>query len=568
MNDLPALRRALFGIVPGDNMPGTIRDDFQNVYKSVKVHIDSCLDALKNFRRNSFAEREVLEFCIYLNPIIKQFRKGLDLPYIQFLKVGLDNKLLIEDFNIVKLIQKIKNIESTTKKKIPVHELHRLANNEELEMEEKQEIRDWLSALDEARTLLVSDHKEDEENPFVRVRYFHRFLKLLCQEIKGDLVAVEVELQKLGCKTFKEPDPCIIEKREKIVKERTVVLDDKTYILNDILSNQEKDLNEPIEFEISDDPFHKLVIYQNEAIRDITFAFEAKEQYGVIKPQERGKDNAGMIARVERCYDFLNEIIWTSKTDELEKEDDDNAIPIVGLLAGFLAQPCTPRPLSPKNFAFNEEDDLRALITMKMKRKSFESLVTFAWECAAANVPVFKHLLVASGLSSSIYANEYGNLLKNALAGIADREIKNSNVAKCRKQFCTTMMEVKESLLKAISARYEIINTRVLEEAIHEAMLAIHKSDGSTHLILDDFESRCNMLILCSLRPPIQIMELYSIREKIIEEIANSDVYAFWENEQNYFNYGVFNQLQIEEMFSLGKVTRNLYLINNTNKIE
>lgn len=544
------LRERLFNLAEGyeDECLQSLQLECQQAFDAIQKHAERYLDSLCKQASGTLFDRSrqiknktvLLQACA-LSPFIKQLRKKTNAPHLQFLQGSLDPNAVLHHLNILKLAQKITHIETITEKKIPIPDLCQWKN--------EKKIKHWLNALDKSKQKTVPHLKGDQKNPFVKVHYFHRFLSLFCHLLKLDLASLETNLYRLGCAIFSKNDPHIIEEGEAVIGEGKVTLGSTTYVLGDLLTTPGV---WPMEIEIEEDPFHKIVLYQNEAILIIQQALELN-QYAVLKPQIKEKNLRATIAKVEHCSDSLGTFVWKSQED-LHPDDEDQAFCIVALIQGLMVQDFTPEPLDPENFAFNEEDDMRCLVDMHKSPKSFEAIVKFAWECTKKNIPVYQHLMNKSGASTSIFALDYVLLLQNALNNVPDRKIKDPAIDAFRKQFYQTIQETKRDLSQEISSEYVIFSQGSFNSTLNEAINTAYQAYNSP-LLVPDFKERCKKLALMRLAPPMNPVHLSPLRDRLIQEFTQQGIEPI-----PFEKHGIFNIQQTREIELSATISRNLHL--------
>lgn len=531
--------------------------EIKQLFLDAIAHLDDQLKIFYNNFKNESAELEILEFCMCLNPCIKDFRKFKQLPYLEFISEGLDLSQILYTFSLAKLVQKAKNIELTTGCEVPILELNKMGLGQPLMTVELSKITAWVQALENSSSVQVATMKGKKDNPFVKVRYMHRFLALLGDVFQFDPVSLEVNLMKeMQSPLFLDSDrDC--EKERKYAK--SIFIDNIEYIFDDFLEQDYFRI-----YTLQNDPHHNVIAYNNEAIRGMQLAKE-KYHFGPLMPQE--KRNFGVYSLVEKCENPLNAIIWKSEGEALHDYDLIEAHPITGLLRDMCSQPMTPFPIAPHLFAYNQNNEMRALCFMHGKnRKSFERLEIFAWDCSKGNPSVFTHLMRAGGITALPQAQDYKSLLIAAL----DNKEKQSAISKngyiqiteilaFRDTFYDTIQNAKQELERKIFGIYQI-DTKTQNEQLKQVMCACHEQYGGGHLIFTNFVDLC----LTMLRPRMLPKILFPKRQALIERIAIGEKIG----DQVFFNCGIVNLEQISEIKFQGFRKYNLTLKNNSNKLE
>lgn len=483
----------------------------------------------------------ILQFCMHLNPFIKQFLKDLSLPYIVFFKEGLDRDNFLTQLRLAKLVQKMQNMEIVTSAKIPVPILFQIASGKTIQASEERKITDWLKAIEDSASKKVATFRGDKTNPYVKVHYFHRFLSKLVKEFAAlcphkslSCALLELKLKEMGCLIFSQEDPFWIRKRQKMAPGDVVDLVKGSYIIREVLFNPDNKPDLPMVFSLENSPDYVIHIEKNEAERSFARYIEGKEQYGLLLPQDVDGDLTGAIALVENCQDLLSEITWESK-GMLCNEDIVNAQPIIALLTGMQKQPFTPFPLSPDYFAFNGSDELRAVHRMTMGVKSFEAIEKFAWQCALdeekeLNPLIFSHLMHASGLADSRYVLEYHELLQVVLEGKNKEEsiskggeIEREDILLARKRFYEEAHTMHIALIDEIKKVYQIRDERKFHKVLKEKMLQLHQAYYLGSLFLPDFARRVKNSLLGQLMPRMHMDQLLRLEGSLIDKIARSN---------------------------------------------
>ena len=553
----------------------SIRDLFKQVVDHLK---ESCILHFENLKKEiadkpfdlkekTKAENRILQTCTYLNPFIKQFLKGLDLPYLKFLSEGQDPFLLF--LRYAKIVQKTKNIEIITGLPVPFKVLLKVHACLKLNANESDVLKDWLQGLENSKSTLVANFTGDKNNPYTTGRWLHRYFSLLSMILFWNETTLEVELKKRGCKLFDDPDPEWIKIRQETKLGHSYLVEGKKYTIGKCIRNESNDPMLPMAFSILDCPGFELVIDHNESYGKTQQWLHEKTHYGVIMPQTIGRFRA--ISIVEKTFHPLDSITWSSGDDGLSDMDAIQAHPIVELLAGLSFQPCTPAPLSPALFAFNRNNEMRALQLMpKTGSMSFEALEEFVWACSlnpdrSINSAVFTYLMTASRLIQLPHVKFYQDLIKQALqdqemekAVSLDGSIKKSEILAYRKEFFLAIQAYKQEIKKEILSLYEVIDVKKLDERLVSAFQAIHLKSCPGRLFLPGFLKQCKHYVLLDLKPRMHPVRLFPIRRTLINTISQCKlgdwtVQAEWREEKKYHLYGIYNKSEREEIYYAGE---------------
>lgn len=542
MSYLEPLRAQLHLIACQDSsqISQEVRQDFGRAYKRIQNYCPLYFQAIliDNLPNKIKAEKKILEVCIYLSPLMKQFRNNPDLPYLKALGEGFDQERMLDDFSDAKLVQKIKNIEKVTQAKIPFLLLAKLGKEEELKEEERDKVLEWLKAIEEAKFTLIP-HLEGEKVPhqFCHVSYFHRFLSRLCKKFAWECATLEYALQELGCKIFDEPDPKCLARRKDFPGE--------------ILENSALDPKKRICFAIPEDPSSLIAVYPNEAAREIERYKEKRFQYCLEQPKEKRGDSNGAIFEMERMFEPLDKNKWTSTTDTLTAEDLEQIEPIVDLLKKIQSLTFTPTPLLPEHFAFTAEGEMRACTLIeKGKNISFESIESFAWKCSSQNPYVFTHLMKKGRLAKSLYAKAYQDLLIQAVENRPDtfdiQEIKDF-----RRKFYKEIQAVQKEILEDLSEDYYFPSQDALIVQLNQSMIEVHQNHCPGHLLLPNYSEQCKLHALLAFRPMLKTELLAPfLAKKVILPDPKKD-------ETPYLSRGIYSADQQFEIYHL-KLNQNI----------
>lgn len=519
------------------------------------------------------AEDRILQTCTYLNPFIKQFLRGHDLPYLKFLSEGKDFLFFLI---YAKIVQKTKNLEMTTGVSVPFHVLRKLHVGFKLNANENDLIDEWLQALENSKSTRVASFKGDKQNPYVSGRWLHRYFTFLSRVLLWNATNLEIELAKRGCMLFDEPDPYWIKGRKKVRQGHSFCIEGKDYIVDSCIQNADNDPALPMVFSIQDNPRFNLVIDRNESCSNIQVQLHKQMHYGVIMPQVSGRFMA--ISLVERTYHPLSSIIWQSNDDNLLDSDVIQMHPIIGLLDGLCLQPCTPIGLSPAAFAFNIDDDMRALQLMpKGDFMSFEALEDFVWACSlnadrSINSAVFTYLMTSSQLVHLPHVKLYQDLIKQAYE---EQEIekaislngidKKADILDCRREFFLSIQAFKQEIIQEILTHYQVIDVKKLHERLVSVFQAIHLKRCPGRFFLPGFSQQCKHEVLLDLKPRMALKYLGPIRKALIDQISRCKlgdpaVQSEWKEEKKYHLYGIYNKSERDEIYYQGKI------INTGNK--
>lgn len=564
-----------------DNL-NQIRDLFfqarDRLQAACTIHFESLQKEIANepfdFVQKTKSEGRILHVCTYLNPFIKQFLKELDLPYLRFLREGLDLNCWLSYLTYAKLVQKAKNLELTTGLPVPFKVLSTLLSGDKLNAKESDVIDAWLTALEDSKSVKVATFKGNKKNPYVCVHSLHHFLKDLAFTLAWDCAELEMKLADRGCRIFFEPDPQWIKIRKKLKQGDSLFIQGQEYIIDECTRNAGNNPEEHMMFSLQNDPWHFIMIHNNEAFGDIQLKLDEKYHFGIVRCERKAKQ--GAISVFENTTHHLSSIIWESGEGFLSDNDVIQAHPIVELLAGLSLQPCTPYPLSPHHFAFNKDNEMRSLDLTRMGPMSFETLENFAWECSlnqdgSVNSSVFTYLMQAGKLVNLPLAKSYQELLVKALDGEEIDEavsfnglFTKSTILDYRKDFFLSVQEIKKQITKEIKSLYQVVDVKKLHEELVSAFQFVHLRDCPGRILLPNFSDQCKHHVLLNLKLRMRAILLAPIREALINKIAGSDlgnceIQAEWAAENKYYLYGIYNKNQQDEIYYQGE---NKYKLN------
>lgn len=207
-----------------------------------------------SFQEKKEAKENILFFCSYLSPFIKSFLKSSE------------DTALIAILNQAKLVKKMANLKIVSDKKIPILELFKSSLNKNLSDKKIEALSLWLKALRASQDKKVCSLEGKVINPYVKIHYFHRFLKSLAKIFKevdkeAKCVNMELVLHSLDRALFEEPDPYWMRRRKEMT---SVTIKGQEYIFDKLLTDAG-----PFIYSVKNDFSIEVVLDCNEAVRDL-----------------------------------------------------------------------------------------------------------------------------------------------------------------------------------------------------------------------------------------------------------------------------------------------------------
>jgi hypothetical protein len=365
------------------------------------------------------AEREILQFCLRMRPLMQDVICGRDAFYLNLL-VDSQKELLMEwkeIFKVIRFFQRIKDLEITLKTPLPYLPFLKVATSQPIKARENDQIKNWLGLLTRSRNQKLTSFKGNVECKYSKVRFLHRLLRDLVtlfkdfnqDESKWPAVAVlEQYLQSLGSLEFTAPDNKHLEWARSLHPGSVVRANGVDYEIGEMLQREDEHPEIPIIFALKGHPDLNLIIDCNEAIGcQKDYQAELKhcgvKLFKPIAVEEKGR---ALIA--ESLPYALADIQWVSKGKKIDPAYDTLAAnPIVELVKGLMKLPFTPGPLTRESFAFNYKGEMRATGLLVIGGKSWKKLEDFVHEMAHDSYenfyqPVYDYIMEQSGLSRHV----------------------------------------------------------------------------------------------------------------------------------------------------------------------
>lgn len=359
------------------------------------------------------AEKELLQFCFYMKPLMRDVRRGKNAFYLNLI-FG-EKKDLLEEwkevFSIINVFQRIKNVEITLKTPLPLISLMKAASSLPLKAREETEVDHWLTQLGSSLNLKIPSFKGLVNCTFAEVRFLHRFLRdivSMFNELKSETSnkavtgVIEAYIQNLNCPEFNLPDKKHQE-WAKSLRPGAIVKDTKgqKYTIGRVLQWDRNYPKIPAALSLKGHPDLELVIDRNEAIGYLNNYTADLMQCGIIKAKDVAFEEKGRANIQERIPYLLSDIDWKNGYIEASK-------PIIELVRGFIALPFTPGPLTRATFGFNRQGEMRARHLLTIRDKSWDELEAFVLEIAhdsSGNFyrKAYDHIMEQSGLIRHIY---------------------------------------------------------------------------------------------------------------------------------------------------------------------
>lgn len=322
------------------------------------------------------AEKKLLQFCLYMKPLMRDVIRGKDAPY---LKMVLDSKKADLNhwkkiFRQVRIFQKIKNVERTLKAPIPYIPMFKVASYKHLKKKEEHQLKHWVTSLGRSLNKRFSSFKGRGDCNYGKVRFLHRFLTDIVDifkemKVEGDkkcyLDVLESYIQNLGCKAFSSPDQKHLKWAKSLHPGSIIRAGGRRYKIEQVLR---WDHDIPVALSLKGHPDLELVIESNEAIISLRNYANDCHHCGIIVPK--------MISMEEKRRAFLQERV------HYPLEDFPDQTAIVELVKGLMSIPFTPAPLTKTAFGFTRQGEMRARSLLHWTDKSFKAIDKFVLELA------------------------------------------------------------------------------------------------------------------------------------------------------------------------------------------
>lgn len=481
-------------------------------------------------------------------------------------------------FRSIALCRKIKDFELVTKCEFPGAVLFKLASDDPLTDKEKSVLEKWIAHIQNSDAKAVTSLKGPFlENPYKDVRFIHRMLFDLVkfyQEIdpkkKVLLGRLEARLYQHGLTVFEQPDNALNKKRCELLVGERIKCDGETYVLGDILANEIRDHRYPVVFEVQGNPEIELVFNHNEAWMHLQDFEEQVVHCGILMQQRLAADEVGSLQVRERLFAPLNSIEWQTDLKSLEnevtKQDEMAAQPVVLLLKSLVQLTFTPFPLLPNMFFFNAKGAMRAKDCLIPGDKSFERLEEFAFLTSqdpygGYHPSVFNHLMKESGLSKTNEALEYHELVRRAASGYDAKMIVTGNgsigapeLLKARGDLCNRIIDIKYNTAEAVHFNYEGFKESELFSAIEDAICKIHLEYSPGTILHPNFEQLVYKEVLKSLKPQLKKNPLLKAK-KALDDTDKSATLDKKQDEAVFQQLGIYNPKQMKRIRKESKLS-------------
>lgn len=384
---------------------------FKHLSKELRGERFSIIDKEK-------ASAALLEFCLYLKPLIKGVMQGKEASYLELL-LGPEKEDLSElksVFSIIHLFKKIKDVEITLKTPLPYIPFMKAASGQTLKVKENTALDQWLTHLAETLHQKIPSFQGLKDCKYANVHFLHRFLQDLIsffretnrdEEKSFHVGELEKVLTDLGCPLFRDTDSKHMEWVSGLHPGSEINAEGKTYILGEALQTNEENPELSIIFALEDHPDLELVIERNEAIPYLRNQHENHHHCGIIRPKVIAQEDQGGGYIQERILYPLSAIDWKTQKKHLDKKDQLELKPLVQLLKGLMEMPVTPHPLTRETFGYTQKGEMRARQMLVPRAKSFSAIASFTY--LLAQDPrgffyqhIYDQLMIQSGLNKKV----------------------------------------------------------------------------------------------------------------------------------------------------------------------
>lgn len=518
------------------------------------------------------AENHILQFCSKFKPFIQAvIHSDTIAPYIDFLCQSNQRQItqLKMVFSAARLCQKLKDLELSTKMKVPTKVLLKISLEEKLLAEDKDQIDRWIVALQAAKNRKIPSCEGPLNNSFVHIRFQHSLLNDLVhffseidKQIKADLGLLEMDLQKMGLSSLEEFDAKHNAWRMNLRTGDAIKIGDKVLRLGELLKNRERFIDQPLVFAVEGNSDEEVIIEKSEREAYKIDLEQRVLHCGIIRAKVLAA-SCGRVLLYERLSHSLTENKWPQFNKKSTSQEFDFSSAIVSLMQGFMKMPYTPYPLIPEAFACYKYS-LRATMTLIPTAKNFEAIENFAYLCAKGISKAFTYLMTESGLAKSPWSQSYQALVRMALdredqtnAISQNRSIKDEYVIRARNNLYAAIVNGYTILLAELEKRYEDFSLTKIRAAIKHKIMEKHQLLCPGSLLINSFFDIVRYEIFYQFRPKLKACYLNPLRQEIITQMRTGKslqdpIVKKWQNRKWHRKEGIFNIEQIESIWREG----------------
>ncbi|NGX42445.1 MAG: hypothetical protein K940chlam7_00725 [Chlamydiae bacterium] len=378
-----------------------------------------------------------------------------------------------QNFELHQQMQKIIDLEGHLHEPLPLSIMVKLATLNELEKEEKRTLDNWVSKLKKLETK-------------IKIGPFHDALRAIVysssdKELDAvNLANLEFILSK-ELLLFQHEDPEHVKWRSSLKKGGSVDCNGNKIILGEQLGRKLSGVDNDIFFSIQDDPENVVRIGKNRAILGLEKRFSEFYKSGARSAEFLEIDDEGRCAIVERLQDPV-----------AQDEPEEIARPIAGAVKWMVQENGTPRNLSPTQFMFNKEKQLRSVKLRLLGNFDYIALEKFIYACAKEDRNIFHYMMTQSDLYSHHYRKFYRKMLKNGLKGrdktadvvaIFFKEITDPKIIESAQALYDEAKKLKNSCCQKIKKHSDVSDETLLASNVRDAIVECYDSAGTGSIL-------------------------------------------------------------------------------------
>lgn len=492
----------------------------------------------------------------------------------QILRTPLEERIRLQPNGIIEnatLYQSLKkeqtylDLEGLIQQEIPLVALAKMRQPESLTRQEKNQLKDWVRAINQHQEKITSHHFECVLQKVVSI--FH--IQGRTDYSYGQLLFF---LSKEGCELLGKEDAKYMHWRERLRPGAQISCNGKVFTLGEQLSKQ-KDLDD--EFKVfaleGEENAGYVAKFANNRFKLFIEAEklnDENEHWGVHpvriideigQDQEghaiKGLDCSGQCVIQEKLVFPLSSHEWTSSSaaERLTEADERIALVLANHLYCQHQWTASSQILSPAHLLFDREGVLKSVRILKKGEDDYNSWEKFCFEVAKDNKAVLAYLMSVSKLNEHEVGRFYREVVSETLATgqtsllgrrLPDGYRKTAYQAHVE-QLCAEAKQVREACFKRLQAHYRRQSQYTLQ---HEEIL----KNLISRRLADYYKASPTPGILSS-----------SLQEQVIASLLRDDVSLL--NEQALFpssqpSRPSANEAYYQEQHAL-MMRRNLFLI-------
>lgn len=428
-------------------------------------------------------------------PFTKYMRAGVHAEISNVISIGfnracsLDYKIPFSVGNYTAQIKHLHNIirlEGILKSELPFNILYKVAMNLPIDKSEQKALNKFVKKLN-----------RNENN--IEVNFLHKTLiTILADRKKNDtenhgitpsITTLELALVNLNCSIFLQKDPKHIAKNEQFKTGDRILCNGRELVLGERLGEDKLD-DHNIIF-ATDDPEIVLSIGINAVLHSLKRQIANEESWGIKPAAYIDVDEANGNALIEKLFNPLGSHQWTSKSDQIDSNDEKVATPLWKLLKWLIKQNKTPLNFSPKYLMFDRQGYLKCLKVALKGDFDFNALEQFAFECSGGNRYIYRYLMEKSQLRSHPIAGYYAEMVAYTLKGekydaadvAATMGIIDKRIVQRGRDLVLEVKEMKELACVKIKGLGTKESAVEIDKRVSDELLASYKTSGAAGML-------------------------------------------------------------------------------------